>query len=656
MTSRHEDKGGGKAGRSGRWRPVLGALLLAGLVLAAYRPLLPGSFLMDDRRLVGSDNPLVNGQEGPLTIWFHADFALSTFAFWAEWLAFGKNPGGYHAVNLALHALSAVLVWRLLARLKIPGAWLAGAIFAVHPVCVATVGRIAELKNTLSLPLFLASFWLYLRYETGTLRPAGGALCLACSLAAFVLALLAKTSTVMLPLLLLAWAAWERGRVTRLDLLHTSPYFVLALGFGLLSVWFQKHQALAGATLAAQSFWERLALAGRAFWFYLGKALWPVNLNLVYPQWKAEAASPAAWAPVLLCGAAAAACWRYRRSWGRQVMFGLGCFAVTLFPALGFFDAQYLTRWQVSDHLQYLPLIAPVALAAAGMASLPGAAFSRGAAAAVVVALSVLCFDRARVFSTEEGLLRDTVARNPAAWGVQNDLGAVLAARGEYGEAKGCFEASLRAKADYPEAHVNLGRILLMQGQVEEAEEHFLEAVKVQPQNAEAHRSLGNILARQGKPGEALRHLLVTLRLKPDNRTRLDCAALMRQTGDDAGAAAQFRQVLRGQPESVEALNNLGWLLATCPDARVRNGGEAVRCAERAAGLPQEKGMCVMGTLAAAYAEAGRFQDAVATAEKAVETETAAGEERFAALNTQLLKFYRAGQAWHEAPPRKSSP
>src|ERR1700733_7247566 len=129
----------------GRWRAGLGVVVLAALVLAAYRPLLPGSFLMDDRRLVQNDNLLVNETASPTSIWFRADFPLSTFAFWVEWMVWGQNPAGYHAVNMALHALSAVLVWRLLARLKIPGAWLAAAIFAVHPVAVATVGRIAEL-------------------------------------------------------------------------------------------------------------------------------------------------------------------------------------------------------------------------------------------------------------------------------------------------------------------------------------------------------------------------------------------------------------------------------------------------------------------------------------------------------------------------------
>ncbi len=611
---------------------------------------------MDDRRLLQTDNPLVNGSAGPLSIWFHADFALSTFAFWLEWLAWGQNPGGYHAVNMALHALSAALLWRLLARLKIPGAWLAAAMFAVHPVCVATVGRVAELKNTLSLPFFLLSFCLWLRYETVSLRSSGGAPWLGCSLAAFVLALLAKTSTVMLPLLLLACAAWQRGRVTRRDCLRASPYFVLALGFGWMSVWFQKHQALAGVALAPQSFWERLAIAGRVFWFYLGKALWPLNLNLVYPQWKIAPASLSAYVPLLGCGAVFLLCWRFRRSWGRHVLFGLGCFAIALFPALGLFDAQFLTRWQVSDHLQYLPLIAPLALAAAGIASLPGGALFRCAPAVVLAGLSVLAFERARVFSTEESLFRDALARNPAAWGLENDLGTLLAARNDQAGAEDHFRASLRSNPDYPDAHVNLGRLLLLQGRTEEAEEHFRVALKTQPHHSEARHNLATILARRGKPREALRHLRIAVCFKPDVRTRLDYAVLLHQTGDYAGASAQYLQALLAQPDAVEALNNLAWLLATCPDGKVRNGAEAVRCAERASRLPAPVGMCVMGTLAAAYAEAGRFKDAVATAEKAVEMENAAGQTRFAALNTQLLAFYRAGQPWHEPPPREKNP
>jgi tetratricopeptide (TPR) repeat protein len=667
---------------------VLGALLIFALILAAYRPILPGSFLMDDRRLIEGENPMVTGALGPFSVWFQTDFALSTFALWAQWLAWGTSPGGYHAVNLALHGLSAVLLWRLLARLGIPGAWLAGAIFAVHPVGVASVARIAELKNTLSLPFFLLAALFYVRYEdasfprmdgrngrtadsagetpagaTGTVAlpaetPGIGALWYGLSLAAFVLALLSKTSTVMLPLVLLGGAAFRRGRITGRDWVCAGPFFVLALAFGLMSAWFQKYQALAGQALAPESFWERLAIAGRAFWFYLGKALLPVRLNLVYPRWKVDALSLGSFVPVILAGAVFLLCWRFRRGWGRPALLGLGVFAVTLFPALGFFDSQFLIRWQVSDHLQYLPLIAPAALAAAALAAgLPGGIY-RGASAAVVLLLTFLSFQRAEAFATPEGLFRDTLAKNPDAWAARNDLGVILAARGgtNYDAAIEQFTASLKSNPDNPDAHANLGQTLLLQGKFAQAGAEFQAALRLNPLDAQAHRNYAAALGHDGKQSEAIRQLQAALSLKPDFPARLELAGLLCQAGELRQAAAQYRQALQAKPDCVEALNNLAFLLATASDDRLRDGAEAARLAERALRLPPVKGMCVGGTLAAAYAEAGRFPEAVATAEKAVREETAAGETRFAELNNYLLTYYRAGKPWHGTIAKKANP
>jgi tetratricopeptide (TPR) repeat protein len=690
--------------RDSRLRLVLGALLIFALILAAYRPILPGSFLMDDRMLIQEDNPMVTGQLGPASVWFQTEWALSTFAFWAQWRVWGASPGGYHAVNMALHGLSAVLLWRLLARLKIPGAWLAGAIFAAHPVAVASVARIAELKNTLSLPFFLLAALLYARYEDASLTRKGGgdarladsaggtpadatgtvalpvkssgfgdgssqrldatavalpaALWYGLSLAAFVLALLSKTSTVMLPLLLLGGALFRRGRITGLDFLRAGPFFVLALAFGLMSAWFQRHVYLVGQTLAPESFLERLANAGRAFWFYLGKALLPVRLNLVYPRWKADASSLESFAPLLLAGAVFLLCWRFRRGWGRPALLGLGVFAVTLFPALGFFDSQFLIRWQVSDHLQYLPLIAPVALAAAVLAAALPPGVYRGAAASVIVVLTFLSFQRAEVFATPEGLFRDTLAKNPDAWAASNDLGVILAARGgtNYDAAIGQFNASLISNPDYPDAHANLAQTLALQGKFTQAEPEFQAALRLNPLDARTHENFAAALDREGKQREAVRQLQAALSLKPDLPTRLELAGLCCRLGDLRQAASQYRQALLAEPDCAEALNNLALLLATASDDRLRDGAEAVRLAERALRLPPVKGMCVAGTLAAAYAEAGRFPEAVATAEKAVRDETAAGETGFADMNRQLLTLYRAGKPWHGTVAKPSNP
>jgi Flp pilus assembly protein TadD len=651
----------GASGRSSRnagagLRLALGALAIFALVLLVYLPILPGNFLIDDQRLVKDNNGLLNGEFGPLSIWFRTDFTLSTFVFWLEWLAWGPHPGWYHAVNMGLHALSAVLVWRLLARLKIPGAWLAGACFAVHPVCVNSVARIAELKNTLSLPFFLASFWAFVEWEETRENIDGrpklaGPIWYAVSLLAFVLALLSKTTTVMLPAVLLAGAAWRRGSITRRDLLHSGPHFVLALGFGLMSCWFQKHQALAGESLAPESSWQRLAAAGQVFWFYLGKAFLPLHLNLYYPYWKVDARSLLAWLPLVLAGALFAVGWRFRSRWGKHLLFGLGCFAITLFPALGFFDAQFLKLWRVSDHLQYLPLIAPLGLLAAALVSFAGSRRSgKFLATAVVIFFSVLAFERARVFASEEILLRDTLARNPAAAPVHNDLGVILAKQQKYAEAAHEFSASLEYDPDNAAAHSNLGQALALQGKFQEAEAQFAAALRIKPADVESRKKYAAFLLQQGREREAIAQLAAATRIKPDLETRMKLAGLLYQRGEAGQAVEQLRGAVLLHSADPLVFNNLAWLLATCADDKVRSGAEAVRYAEEACRLTGYKQAGLLSTLAAAYAEAGRFPEAIRTAETAIQMQDAAGETRFAALNRQLLTLYRAGKPWHEKP------
>ena len=643
-----------------RFRIGLGTLLIFAFVFMVYSPILPGTFLLDDHRLIKEDNALVTGEMSPLTFWFQTDFTLSAIAWWLQWLAWGDSPGCYHAVNIALHGLSAVLLWRLLVRLKIPGAWLAAMLFAVHPVCVNSVARIAELKNTLSLPFFIMSFWAYLKHETFSLNPGDrrqqyrGAVWYSLALAAFALALMSKTSTVMLPVVLIGCALWQRRRVTRQDWLQTAPFFILALGFGLMSVWFQKHQALvsAGKNLAPAGFWERLTIAGHEIWFYLGKALLPAGLNLYYPRWAYDATALTTFLPVLFLGAGFALCWRFRRTWGRHVLFGLGCFIITLFPVLGFFNSQFLTVWQVSDHLQYLPLMAPVALAAAGLFLLLNRTTFRCAEILLVLTLSVLTYQRAQVFATGEGLFQDTLTKNPSSSGAHDGLGVVLAKKQDFAGANQHFSAALESDPDNVSAHLNFGQALAMNGNYADAEPHFLAAIRLQPENPQAHRIYADALLHQGRNREAIVHLQTTLCLgsKSDVQTRMDLAGLYFQTGQPRRAVDQFRKVRVLKPDMPDMLNNLAWLLATSAEGTLRGGKEAVECAERACRLTMNKQTGYIGTLAAAYAEAGRFPEAVDTAKRAIDLQNANGETQYAAMTGQLLQLYSAGMPFH-APP-----
>jgi Flp pilus assembly protein TadD len=621
------------------WRRLAAGVLIIFLAaFAVYWRVLRGEFLWDDL-LVVHRNPLVTGELGLGSIWFRTDFPLSNVAFWLEWLAWGKHPVGYHVVNVLLHAVGAVLLWRVLARLKIPGAWLAAMIFTVHPLCVASVAWIAELKNALSLPCYLLSILWYLRFDSDLrisdfgFRPSKWYWF---SLAAFALALLSKTSTVMLPVVLLGCAWWRRGRVGARDWLLASPFLVLALNFGLMSIGFQVHGAMAGVAVQSVSFWGRMAGAGMAIWFYLSIALLPLHLSMIYPKWRIDVASVWSYLPLLLWCGLLVACWRFRRGWGRHVLFGLGCFTVTLFPVLGLFDMYFLALSRVSDHFA---LRGRVLVLAGGI---------------LVVGLAVLAGVRAQVFTSEEVLWRDTLLKNPAAWLAHANLGWILASQQKYDEAREHLAASLKLKPDNAQAHSNLGRVLAIQGQFAAAEPEFQAAVRIKPKDAEIRRSYAAALADQGRKDEAMTQLRDLLQSKPDTEARSQLASLLYQAGKLGEAVAEYRQVVAAKPDQPETLSNLAWLLATSPDSAVRNGTDAVRFAEQACHLTGYQRPQMIGALAAAYAEAGRFTEAVAATQKAIDLARASGDARFAAVNEQLLKLYSAGKPYHMTRPSTS--
>jgi tetratricopeptide (TPR) repeat protein len=642
--------------------PVVALIFL--LTFTAYWPALHGQFIWDDPLLV-EKNPLVTHTLNLRSVWFQTDFPLTVVAFWLQWLCWGKAAAGYHIVNILLHAINSVLVWRLLTRLNVRGAWLAGALFAVHPVCAASVAWISELKNTLSLPFFLLSIWFYLGESPQSASENHGSrnthhAWYALSLIAFLLALLAKTSTVMLPVVLLGCAWWLRGRITKQDWLRTVPFFALALAFGLMSIWFQTHQTFTTGTVQTENFWGRLAGAGMAVWFYLGKALLPLNLNLIYPRWNIDAAAALSYLPIFGLAGAFFLCWKFRQSWGRPTLVGLGFFVVTLFPVLGFFDMYFLAISRVSDHFQYLPLIGIVGLSAGAIYSAVPRIRVRGAELLIngtlIAALAFLTAQRARVMATDETLWRDTLSKNPAAWSAQNNLGCILAEQNKLEDAISHFRSSLIYNPNNAQAHCNLGKALTQQRKLAEAEAQLRTAVSLKPQEAEFHRSLAYALGAQGKSDEALGQLRQAADLDKTIGSRLELANTLHQLGKEREAIAEYRRALTAQPLSVEVLNNLAWILATSGDDSARNGTDAVALAEKACQQTQNQDAITMGTLAAAYAEAGRFSDAVATAEKAANLAAAAGNSRFATVNAHLMQVYRAGKPYHEKAPAIQSP
>ncbi len=447
-------------------------MLVTGL---AYLPAIGGSFIWDDDELV-TDNSLVHAPDGLYRLWFTdqpIDYWPMTYTtFWFEWRLWGMNATGYHVTNLALHIAAALLICGILRQLSIPGAFLAALLFAVHPVNVESVAWIAQRKNTLAMVFFLLSILWYLRQEDGRGRKeeekrrrgeeeircaTGFGIWYWLSLLAFLLAMLSKGSVAILPVVLLGIVWWRRGRITSRDLLRTAPFFVVAAVLAAVNVWFQKHGA--DVAIREADFAQRLAGGGAVIWFYLSKALAPIELIFVYPQWRIDTHDLLWWLPLAAAASVTAILWRSRRNrWGRAILFAWGYFCVALVPVMGLTDVYFMKYSLVADHYQYIALIGVAALAAAGWSvwhdqlNRSNRWAPTAVAAIAVGTLGLLTHQQARMYLSSFTLFQTTIARNPECWMAHNELGSLLAGIGRSDAAIHEYREALRFKPDHANA------------------------------------------------------------------------------------------------------------------------------------------------------------------------------------------------------------
>ena len=613
------------------------AALMVLMTVLAYQPVWHAGFIWDDDAFL-VDNPLIKAGDGLYRFWCTTSapdyFPMTSTTLWLEWRLWGNHPLGYHLVNVLLHAASSVLLWRVLARLSIPGAWLAAAIFALHPVNVESVAWITERKNTLAMFFCAWTLLWYVRFDqqskAGTVPPGPRhpspvtrhpSLFYWLSLGAFALALLSKTAVVTLPVVLLLLVWWRCRRIERRDVVRTIPFFAMAGLLGLLTVWFQYHRAIGSDIVRADSFWARLAGAGWAVWFYLYKALWPLDVMFVYPRWSIDASNPLSYLPGLLAVVALAVAWYYRRQWGRPVLCALGCFVVMLLPVLGFLDIYFMRYSLVADHWQYFAILGPIALLAAawsadwsagipaGVApSLAGADKNVGApgrlwrvnsqlgialGCAVLLVLGALTWKQARLYVNQETLWRHTLARNPACWLAHDNLGAVLDARGQVDEAITHYREAIRLRSDCPSAHNNLGIALAGKGRMDEAIRHYQEAIRLAPDYAETYNNLAAARLISGQIEEAISLCRQAIRLKPDYPlayNNLGKALLM--SGQTREAISQYQQAICLKPDYVEAHYNLATALGKLGQINeaIRHYQEVIRLQPDHAGAHIELG------------------------------------------------------------------
>jgi Flp pilus assembly protein TadD len=542
--------------------PIL-AILLVVLTFVTYAPVLRGGFTWDDDALI-TNNRIIKDPNGLRKLWFTTQardyYPMTGSLYWLEWRAWGNNATGYHVLNVLLHAANAGLVWMVLRRLKIPGAWLAALIFAVHPVNVATVAWVSEQKNTLSLLFAAAAALFWLRFcDDGRWRWYGF------SLTAFLLALLSKSAVVMLPVALLGCVWWMRGRVRWRDVWRSVPFFIISLVLGLVTVWFQYHQAMQGNLIRNDSFLARLAAAGWVPWFYLSKALLPVDLMVIYPKWQIDAGHWVSYVPGVLLVVCFLVFWWKRRTWGRPLLFGLAYFVVMLFPVMGFFDQGFYSYSLVADHWQYYSIVGVIALAiAAGNAVCRRIGrrhrhWGTVAAVAVVMAMGVGSWQRSFVYASDERLWRDNVAKNPHAWLAWLNLGLNRYWAGDPDIAVGYFEEALRIDPDVADTHSGLGIALLQLGRTQEAVLHLEQAVRIDPDDADAHNALALALLRLGRAQEAIPHFEQALRINPDDvDAHINLGNALFQGGKVSEAFSHYQQALRLDPDSPLAHEDLG--------------------------------------------------------------------------------------------------
>ncbi len=590
-------------------RRLVAMLALVLLTLVAYLPALEAGFIWDDDFYV-TQNPTLRTTAGLGRIWFEPTsipqyYPLVHTTFWLEYRLFGTNAKGYHLVNVLLHALGAILLWRVLLQLEVKAAGLAAALFALHPVQVESVAWITERKNTLSTCFYFLAAGLFLPLLVGT-RPAdpatgeaspkltwrryvGGVL-------AWMAALLSKTVTCSLPAALLLVTWWKNGELKRRDVWLTAPLFVLGLAAGLTTLHLERHHVGAQGSEWDFSLVERGLIAGRALWFYVGKLLWPAELTFIYPRFAVDARAGWQWLFPLGVLALVYALFRLRARWGRGPLVAVLFFAGTLFPALGFFNVFPMRYSFVADHFQYLASSGLIALAAAGV----GLSLARGGrlwqgllAAACAVGLATFLVLTARqtlIYRDAETLWRDTLAKNPQSWMARDNLAGLLLRQAQAATERGDFAAARELQA---ESTAQLEQSLALH------------------QDAFTLAYLGQARLLEARFAEAVPLLQAAVAEDPERlNTRLNLAAALRQLGRDAEARGEIEQVLRQKPQFVPALQNLANLLLTTPDPQLRDPARALELAEQACALTGNESALPFVVLADAQLALGRSEEA----------------------------------------------
>jgi len=593
-------------------------LLLVAATLLAYQPAWNGQPVYDDEDHLTP--PELRSLTGLAHIWTKLGvvsqyYPVAHSVFWLEHKLWGEAMPGYHLVNILLHVGCALLLLQLLKKLEVPGAWLAAAVFALHPVQVESVAWISELKNTLSTVFFLGAALAYLSFD----RTRQGKF-YALALIGFGAGLLTKSVIASLPVALLVVFWWQRGTLSwKRDVRPLVPFFSAGIVSGLFTAWVERKFIGAEGEAFNLTLIERWLIAGRAIWFYLAKLCWPADLVFIYPRWRVNAAIGWQYLFPFAALLLVAGLWALRRRW-RGPLAGLLFFIGTLFPALGFINVYPFRYSFVADHYQYLASVGVIVVASAGAALLLGRWRWWGRlpgnvlCVALLAALAGLTWRQCHMYRDVETLWRMTIARNPACFVAYSNLGNALLQKGRVDEAIQMCEKALELQPDFAEPHNNLANALLQKGRVDDALRHYQKALQIRPDLAVAHCNVGYILLQRGRVDDAMAYFQKAVDLRPEFvKARIDLAGVLLQKGRMDEAIIQLQAALELQPENAEAHSDLGNALLEKGDF-----GGAIAHLQKALAV-QPNDAKTHNDIGNALLQKGRTDEAMAHYQKALE-------------------------------------
>jgi tetratricopeptide (TPR) repeat protein len=557
---------------------VLGLILFFAVVLI-YSPVWNTGFVWDDYPVL-LDNPCIAGPLGLKEIWttHEADICpLTLTTFWIEHALWGFAPLPYHFVNVMMHGACAVVLWRVLLSLRIPGAWLGAALWALHPVEVESVAWVTEQKNTESGLFFLLTILFFVKWlrTRDANEQTKSYLRYSLSLICAALAMASKSSTVVLPAILCLVAWWIEGRWRWLSLAKIAPMFGLSILAAASSMWIEGQQLSTFSHLPLARSWpDRLIGAGDAVWFYLGKLIWPYPLITIYPHWNIDPGQWIQYLPLLALVAVVFILWLKRETWARPWFFAFACFLVALLPGLGLADNIIFIYSRVFDHFQYLASMAPLALIGAGLTRFLDPVFLErpwlqlALRTGLLLILGLISWQRVPVYQNQLTLWTDTLAKNPNCGVAYSNLAMTSFFERHWDDAMLLYQKAFACDPADAEAHNGLGAVLLRTGKIDGAINQFQTAIKINPRYMNALFNLGVAFDQAGQLDNAIAEYRTTLEINPDYAgTHTNLGQDLSRKGQIDEAIAQFQEAVRLNPSDTNAQANLARAQASARQA-----------------------------------------------------------------------------------------